>query len=51
MSISLKFIADKANKHKEMLKDLEAQNKEYWLSSLYTLLECPKIIAEHLDII
>lgn len=47
MSISLKAIADKANKHKEMLKDLEAQNKEYWLSSLYTLLECPKIIAEH----
>lgn len=48
MSISLKSIADKANKHKEILKDLEAQNKEYWLSSLYTLLECPKIIAEHL---
>ena len=47
MSISLKSIADKANKHKEVLKDLEAQNKEYWLSSLYTLLECPKIIAEH----
>lgn len=47
MSISLKAIADKANKHKEALKDLEAQNKEYWLSSLYTLLECPKIIAEH----
>lgn len=47
MSISLKSIADKANKHKEVLKDLEAQNKEYWLSSLYTLLECPKIIAEY----
>lgn len=47
MSISLKSIADKANKHKEALKGLEAQNKEYWLSSLYTLLECPKIIAEH----
>lgn len=47
MSISLKSIANKANKHKEVLKDLEAQNKEYWLSSLYTLLECPKIIAEH----
>lgn len=47
MSISLKSIADKANKHKEVLKDLEVQNKEYWLSSLYTLLECPKIIAEH----
>lgn len=47
MSISLKSIADKANKHKEVLKDLEAQNKEYWLSSLYTLLECHKIIAEH----
>lgn len=47
MSISLKSIADKANKHKETLKDLEAQNKEYWLSSLYTLLECPKIIAEY----
>lgn len=47
MSVSLKSIADKANKHKEVLKDLEAQNKEYWLSSLYTLLECPKIIAEY----
>lgn len=47
MSISLKSIADKANKHKETLKNLEVQNKEYWLSSLYTLLECPKIIAEH----
>lgn len=47
MSISLKSIADKVNKHKETLKDLEVQNKEYWLSSLYTLLECPKIIAEH----
>lgn len=47
MSISLKSIADKANKHKEILKALEAQNKEYWLSSLYTLLECPKIIAEY----
>ena len=47
MSISLKSIADKANKHKETLKYLEAQNKEYWLSSLYTLLECPKIIAEY----
>lgn len=48
MSTSLKSIADKTNKHKETLKNLEAQNKEYWLSSLYTLLECPKIIAEHL---
>lgn len=47
MSISLKSITDKANKYKEALKDLEIQNKEYWLSSLYTLLECPKIIAEH----
>lgn len=47
MSISLKSIADKANKYKKVLKDLEAQNKEYWLSSLYTLLECPKIIAEY----
>ena len=47
MSISLKSIADKTNKYKETLKDLEVQNKEYWLSSLYTLLECPKIIAEH----
>lgn len=37
MSISLKSIADKANKHKETPKYLEAQNKEYWLSSLYTL--------------
>lgn len=47
MSISLKSITDKANKYKETLKDLEVQNKKYWLSSLYILLECPKIIAEH----
>lgn len=46
MSVSLKSIADKVNKYKETLKNLEVQNKKYWLSSLYTLLECPKIIAE-----